>query len=72
VITILPEALRAWEQYYLFAYAVGIIVVLLGFPRGLSAIADRFVEAPADAHLWPAQDLTTLPGSKAEKNLGTP
>jgi branched-chain amino acid transport system permease protein len=72
VITILPEALRAWEQYYLFAYAVGIIVVLLGFPRGLGAIADRFVGASTGPHPLPAQDLATLPGSQTEKTLGTP
>ena len=72
VITILPEALRAWEQYYLFAYAVGIIVVLLAFPRGLSAIADRFVGPSMGPHPLPAQDLATLPGSKTEKTLGTP
>jgi branched-chain amino acid transport system permease protein len=50
LITILPEALRAWEEYYIAAYALGIIVVLLGFPRGLGAIADRFVEPAAGSH----------------------
>lgn len=44
VITILPEALRAWEEYYIAAYALVIIVVLLGFPRGLGAIADWFLQ----------------------------
>jgi branched-chain amino acid transport system permease protein len=67
VITILPEALRAWEEYYMFAYAVGIIVVLLGFPRGLGAIADRFI-GPAAGPDVPA----ALPGIRTEKNLGTP
>jgi branched-chain amino acid transport system permease protein len=72
LITILPEALRAWEQYYLFGYAVGIIVVLLAFPRGLGAIAGWFMEPPAGAQPLPAQDLATLPGSKTEKTLGAP
>ncbi len=49
VITILPEALRSWEDYYLAAYALGIIVVLLGFPKGLGAIADWFLASDLSA-----------------------
>jgi branched-chain amino acid transport system permease protein len=67
VITILPEALRAWEEYYMFAYAVGIIVVLLGFPRGLGAIADRFVGPVVGPVAAPGR-----PATHTEKHLGTP
>ena len=72
LITILPEALRAWEEYYIAAYALGIIVVLLGFPRGLGAIAERFVEPAAGAHPVSAQGLAGGSGSETEKNLGAP
>ncbi len=72
VITILPEALRTWEEYYMFAYAVGIIVVLLGFPRGLGAIADRFIGPAVGADAQPTGASASLPGPHTEKSLGTP
>ncbi len=43
VMVVLPEVLRGVQDYYIAAYGAAIIIVLLGFPRGLSAIADRLV-----------------------------
>ncbi len=72
LITILPEMLRAWEEYYLAAYAVGILVVLLWFPRGLGVVAHRFTAPVAAGDAPPAQEPAALPPSETEKTLGTP
>jgi branched-chain amino acid transport system permease protein len=69
LITILPEALRAWEEYYIAAYALGIIVVLLGFPRGLGAVADWFL-APRPAAPPPPVQVLGVPGAETERGLG--
>lgn len=69
LITILPEALRAWEDYYIAAYALGIIVVLLVFPRGLGAIADWFLAPRPEVSPSPVQPLP-VPGPETEKGLG--
>lgn len=71
VITILPEALRAWEDYYIAAYALGIIVVLLGFPRGLGAVADWFL-APASGPKRPALEGRVPSPAAMEKSRGAP
>jgi branched-chain amino acid transport system permease protein len=69
LITILPEALRAWEQYYIAAYALGIIVVLLGFPRGLGAVADWFLESATRIPPLQAQR-ASVPRPETEGGLG--
>jgi len=71
LITILPEALRAWEQYYIAAYALGIIIVLLGFPRGLGAVADWFLEPATRTPLSQAQRASP-PRPETEGGLGAP
>ncbi len=70
LITILPEALRAWEEYYIAAYALGIIVVLLGFPRGLGAVGDWLLAARPYSSPSPVQALG-IPGGGREGGLGT-
>lgn len=40
LITVLPEALRALETYYLAAFSLAVIAVLLFEPRGLGIVAD--------------------------------
>ena len=71
LITILPEALRAWEQYYMAAYALGIIVVLLGFPRGLGAVADWLLE-PATPDGVRRPQPASVPRTEMERPGGTP
>jgi branched-chain amino acid transport system permease protein len=71
LITILPEALRAWEEYYIAAYALGIIVVLLGFPRGLGAVADWFLEPATRTPLSQAQRVSP-PRPETEEGFGAP
>ncbi|MDR7550706.1 MAG: branched-chain amino acid ABC transporter permease [Armatimonadota bacterium] len=59
VMVVLPEVLRGAKDYYIAIYGAAIIVVLLGFPRGLSALADRLVapwiQRPAVAPPVPLQ-----------------
>lgn len=40
VVTILPEALRGLQTYYLAAFGAGVVVILLVAPRGLGVIGD--------------------------------
>ncbi len=40
VVTGLPEALRGIQTYYLAAFGLGVVIILLTVPRGLGIIAD--------------------------------
>lgn len=40
VVTILPEALRDLQLYYMAAFGLGVVVVLLVAPRGLGVVGD--------------------------------
>jgi branched-chain amino acid transport system permease protein len=40
VITVLPEALRGLQTYYLAAFGIGVVAILLLAPRGLGVIGD--------------------------------
>lgn len=40
VITILPEALRDLQVYYMAAFGIGVVIVLLVAPRGLGIVGD--------------------------------
>ncbi|MBT2303084.1 branched-chain amino acid ABC transporter ATP-binding protein/permease [Variovorax paradoxus] len=40
VITVLPEALRGLQTYYLAAFGIGVVVILLVAPRGLGVVGD--------------------------------
>ncbi|VTU25053.1 Lipopolysaccharide export system ATP-binding protein LptB [Variovorax sp. PBS-H4] len=40
VVTILPEALRELQAYYMAAFGIGVVVVLLVAPRGLGVLGD--------------------------------
>ena len=50
VITVLPEALRDLQTYYLAAFGLGVVLILLVAPRGLGVIGDwmlgRFLTGP--------------------------
>ncbi|MDQ7970978.1 MAG: branched-chain amino acid ABC transporter ATP-binding protein/permease [Rhodocyclaceae bacterium] len=50
VITVLPEALRDLQTYYLAAFGLGVVLILLVAPRGLGVICDwmlgRFLTGP--------------------------
>lgn len=40
VVTILPEALRGFQTYYLAIFGIGSVIILLTVPKGLGIIAD--------------------------------
>ena len=40
VITVLPEALRGLQTYYMAAFGIGVVIILLVAPRGLGVLAD--------------------------------
>lgn len=40
VITVLPEALRGLQTYYLAAFGIGVVAILLLAPRGLGVVGD--------------------------------
>lgn len=40
VVTILPEALRDLQLYYMAAFGIGVVIVLLVAPRGLGVVGD--------------------------------
>ena len=41
---LLPEALRGWESYYLIAYALMVMAMMIGAPSGLAGVAARIGE----------------------------
>ena len=43
VVTILPEALRDLQTYYMAAFGIGVVAVLLIAPRGLGTVGDWFL-----------------------------
>lgn len=45
VITVLPEALRGLQTYYLAAFGIGVVVILLVAPRGLGVVGDWLLGA---------------------------
>lgn len=45
VVTVLPEALRGLQTYYMAVFGLGVVVILLVVPRGLGIVAD-WVLAP--------------------------
>ncbi|MDR6953234.1 branched-chain amino acid transport system permease protein [Ancylobacter sp. 3268] len=59
VVTVLPEALRDLQTYYMAAFGAGVVVIMLVWPKGLGVVADwlcgdfltrgREAEVPAPA-----------------------
>ncbi len=45
VITVLPEALRSLQTYYMAAFGLGVVIILLIWPRGLGVFGDWLVGA---------------------------
>ena len=45
VITVLPEALRGLQTYYLAAFGIGVVAILLLAPRGLGVVGDWLLGA---------------------------
>ena len=65
VVTGLPEALRGIQTYYLAAFGLGVVIILLTVPRGLGIIADWLL-APwlPEARRTVAVDAALVPGDE--------
>jgi branched-chain amino acid transport system permease protein len=58
VLTILPEALRSFQDYRMIVYALSLIVMMILRPRGLLGLQELWELAPvraALARMWPAR-----------------
>ncbi|MBT2332336.1 branched-chain amino acid ABC transporter ATP-binding protein/permease [Variovorax paradoxus] len=61
VITVLPEALRGLQTYYLAAFGVGVVAILLLAPRGLGVVGDWLLGAFLAGKREPLGDAPTAP-----------
>ncbi len=71
VVTILPEALRDLETYYMAAFGAGVVVILLVVPRGLGVIGDWLTAPWLPVPIRPAKG-TTVHGAPAMQGLAVP
>jgi len=67
VVTILPEALRGLETYYLAAFGAAVVTILLVAPRGLGVIGDWLTEPWLPVPRGPAAG--TVHGAPATQGL---
>ncbi|KQW56365.1 ABC transporter permease subunit [Variovorax sp. Root411] len=61
VITVLPEALRGLQTYYLAAFGIGVVVILLLAPRGLGVVGDWLLGAFLAGKREPVGDAPATP-----------
>lgn len=61
VITVLPEALRGLQTYYLAAFGIGVVVILLVAPRGLGVIGDWLLGSFLTGERKPVDNAPTTP-----------
>ncbi|WP_179106993.1 ATP-binding cassette domain-containing protein [Variovorax sp. KK3] len=68
VVTILPEALRDLQLYYMAAFGLGVVVVLLVAPRGLGIVGDWLLAPwlPRTAHGRQPGGILGLPEAPAD------
>lgn len=74
VVTILPEALRDLQMYYMAVFGLGVVIVLLVAPKGLSVIGDWFLAPwlPQSEHGRQPGGVLSIPSHKAEVSGGEP
>lgn len=61
IITVLPEALRGLQTYYLAAFGIGVVAILLLAPRGLGVIGDWLLGSFLTGQRQPVGDTPSTP-----------
>jgi branched-chain amino acid transport system permease protein len=76
IVTVLPEALRDLQTYYMAAFGLGVVLILLVWPRGLGVFADWLVGTfwsgrPVETAKEPAGPLSLAAAAQRSAETGS-